>query len=142
MHDRPKEEIYKLLIDSYRLRMEDEYTFTGDADVDSIYGGSADGRRGFRRFVGLAHARPGLLPSWWNLEHSLAAEDFGMQEGEWSDLRCCVEKSDIIEHYKDKMMPMQLRMLAEAVYGTGLNGQGPEAAARMRQLMMMSERAK
>jgi hypothetical protein len=33
--------------------------------------------------------------------------------------KLAVEKSDIQEYYKDSMMPMTLRMVAENVYGGG-----------------------
>ena len=42
----------------------------------------------------------------------------------WSRLDCCVEKGDIIKHYDgNPLMPMQLRMFVEEVYGTGPGGQ-------------------
>jgi splicing suppressor protein 51 len=41
----------------------------------------------------------------------------------WQDLRRSVEKQQVIEHYGDSKMPMQLRMLAKAVYGRSLMGQ-------------------
>jgi mitochondrial splicing suppressor protein 51 len=39
LQDQPEDTVYKLLIDSYRLRMEDEYVFKGDVYDDSLYGG-------------------------------------------------------------------------------------------------------
>jgi splicing suppressor protein 51 len=39
------------------------------------------------------------------------------ENDEWSDLNFAVEKEDIIEHYKDPMMPLLLRFIAEKVYG-------------------------
>jgi splicing suppressor protein 51 len=42
------------------------------------------------------------------------------KSGAWSDLRSRVSMQDVIESYGDQKAPMQLRMLAEAVYGAGL----------------------
>lgn len=40
-----------------------------------------------------------------------------------------VEKSDIMDYYKDPMMPMTLRMVAENIYGGGYGiGQRPMPA--------------
>jgi mitochondrial splicing suppressor protein 51 len=65
LHNRPEEDVYKLLIDVYRFRMEDNYTLEGDADADadSIYGEATDGgAAGFRRFLRLAQRKSALLP--------------------------------------------------------------------------------
>jgi len=71
LHNRPEKDVYKLLIDTYRMKMEDQYKFEGDADVDSIYGGASDGKSGFERFLKLVEApsKRHLLPSWWSPEH-------------------------------------------------------------------------
>jgi splicing suppressor protein 51 len=54
----------------------------------------------------------------------------------WSSLSRAVEKSDIVEHYGDPTMPMQLRMLGEQVYGSGPAGQ---PGASMMELQMRIE---
>jgi splicing suppressor protein 51 len=54
----------------------------------------------------------------------------------WSSLNCAIEKGDVIEHYSDPMLPLQLRMFAEQIYGTGPGGQSGSA---MLQLQMMAE---
>ncbi|ORY12644.1 putative MYND domain protein [Clohesyomyces aquaticus] len=136
LHDRPPTDVYKLLVDAFRLRQEDDYKFTSDVDSDSIYGGRAHSLPGFRRFLGLASSRPGLLPPWWNDDSKRECEAYGMNKDNWSDLRTCVEKHDIIEHYGDSRFPMQLRMLGESVYGTGPMGQD---GTGMRKMMMMQE---
>ncbi|KAK4103156.1 putative MYND domain protein [Parathielavia hyrcaniae] len=119
LHDRPETDVYRLLLDAYRLRVEDDYSMDGDADEDSLYGGAPSGLNGFRRFLRLAGSRPVLLPPWWEAEKQGECERLGMDSLQFQDLRCAVEKSDIIEHYGDPRFPMQLRMLAEAVYGRG-----------------------
>lgn len=59
-----------------------------------------------------------------------------MTAGQWFDLGASVEKGDIIEHYGESTFPMQLRMFAEAVYGTAPGG---TSGGAMRQMMMMME---
>ncbi|KPM35422.1 hypothetical protein AK830_g11166 [Neonectria ditissima] len=136
LHDRSETDVYRLLIDSYRLRVEDDYSFDGDAPRDSIYGGSPNGLKGFNRYLNTAQSRKGLLPDWWDQKKRSACLALGMDSSQWQDLRCAVEKSDIIEHYGDAQFPMQLRMFAEAVLRRGPGGvDGTE----MRKLMVSME---
>jgi mitochondrial splicing suppressor protein 51 len=136
LHNRPEADVYKLLINTYRLRLEDDYKFSGDVDVDSIYGGAPNGYKGFNRFLGKIEAKNrALLPSWWSKEKAEECEKLGRRNGR-SSLSSTIEKGDIVEHYGDPLMPMQLRMFGEQVYGTGPGGQ-PGAA--MMQVQMMAE---
>ena len=135
LHDRPKQDVYKLLIDCYRLRAEDDYNLEGIAPADSIYGGAQDGQQGFRRFLRLAQGNEGLLPPWWSQENSAECEAVGTNAG-WSSLASEIQKSDIMEHYGNPKMPMQLRILGEQVYGRGPGGQGGATAV---QFGMMAE---
>jgi len=136
LHNRPEKDVYRLLIDAYRLRVEDNYKLEGDVDANSLYGGAPNGLTGLKCFLRLAGSRRGLLPPWWNAEKQRECEDFGMDSSQFQDLRCAVEKSDIIEHYGDPRFPMQLRMLAEAVYRCGPGGQNGTA---MRKTMVAME---
>lgn len=138
LHGRPEEDVYKLLIDTYRFRMEDNYNLEGDADMDSIYGGAPDGRQGFQRFLRLAQKKSGLLPSWWTRDKVAECVAVGMmrRNNGWSDLSRAIEKSDVVEHYGNPLMPMQLRMFGEQVYGRGPGGQNGDS---MRMVQMMVE---
>lgn len=129
-------DVYRLLIDAYRMRVEDDYNMAGETDEDSIYGGASDGLRGFKRFLQLASSRQGLLPPWWNASKQETCERVGMDGSHWQDLRCAVEKSDVMDHYGDSRFPMQLRMFAEAVYQRGTGGANGTA---MRMLMVAME---
>ena len=117
--------------------MEDNYKFKGDGDVDSIYGGARDGRQGFSRFLRRAESRPGLLPPWWTAEKAAECMKFGTKRGEWSELACAIEKSDIVEHYGNQNMPMMLRMFAEQVY----DGKTSQSAQGMLSLQLRLEDA-
>ncbi|KAK7216906.1 hypothetical protein V2G26_004909 [Clonostachys chloroleuca] len=123
LHNRPETDVYRLLIDAYRLRVEDEYTMDGKIDNDSLYGGSGSGLKGFRRFVDRVASHVGLLPSWWNAEKRACCERLGMDPSQWQNLCRAVEKSDIIEHYGTPFFHMELRMFAWKVLGTGIGGQ-------------------
>ncbi|KAF9207771.1 hypothetical protein BGZ49_010593 [Haplosporangium sp. Z 27] len=121
LHDRSETDVFKLLIDTYRMRMEDMYKFEGGAEADSVYNGSPDGSEGFKRFLKLAESRPKLLPAWWSQKKATECLEFGASD-EWASLAAAVDKLDLIKHYGNDRMPMQLRMFGEQVYGTGPGG--------------------
>ncbi|KAL6866581.1 hypothetical protein J3F83DRAFT_761635 [Trichoderma novae-zelandiae] len=137
LHDRPETETYQLLVDAYRLRVEDTYTFRGEFMEGSLYATGSSGLRGFRKFLKKAATIPGLLPPWWNAESKAACERLGMDRSQWSDLRCAVEKSDIIDHYKDTLFPMKLRMFGDAIYGW--NPSGTDGTGMRKQMMAMEQ---
>ncbi|KAL9094327.1 MAG: hypothetical protein Q9165_003468 [Trypethelium subeluteriae] len=82
LHGYSEKMTYQLLIDAYRLRMDDQYVWTGDVDEDSIYSGECDGQAGFKRFLKKAERRAGLLPSWWTPEKSEACQEMGRTGGD------------------------------------------------------------
>ncbi|EQL02299.1 hypothetical protein G6O67_007491 [Ophiocordyceps sinensis] len=131
LHDRSEKDVYGLLIDAYRLRAEDMYKIEGEADADSLYGGAADGLRGFKLFLERVERCPGLLPPWWDANKKEECETLGMTASQWHNLRARVEKSDIIKHYGEPKFPMQLRMFAEAVYGRAPGGTNGTSMRRM-----------
>lgn len=137
LHNRPKEDVYKLLIDSYRLRMEDDFTFTGTPLRTSIYGLATDGREGFTRYLRRMEKgyRRVLLPPWWTREHSKACVEFGMQDG-WYSLSAKVDKFKITQYYQEATMPMEMRLFAEFAYGRGPGGQ---SAIRILRIMKRKE---
>lgn len=115
LHNLPEKEAFTLLIDCFRMRVEDEYAFGGN--TIGIYNGEQP-LPPFKKFLSLAESRPALLPSWWNPEKRRECERLAVN-GEWSNIKAAVEKSDIQDHYNDNMMPMKLRILGEKIYGKG-----------------------
>ena len=109
----PEKEAFVRLIDCYRMRVEDDYKYAGDPR--GLYN-EEDPLDDFQEFLNLAQKRKGLLPTWWNGEKRQACERMAVNGTQWACMNHAVEKSDIIEHYGDPMMPMRLRMLAELVY--------------------------
>ncbi|KAF2033096.1 hypothetical protein EK21DRAFT_59221 [Setomelanomma holmii] len=133
LHDRTEKDVYKLLIDSFRVREADEHNIESKTMPNSLYSGAASSIQPFRQYIAQASARK-VLPSWWNDEKRKECEAFG-ESGAWNDLRRRVSKREIVEHYGDQKVPMQLRMFAEAVYGVGLMGQ--DGTSMRRQMMQM-----
>ena len=135
LHDRPEKDLFKHLIDCYRLRMDDDSKFSSSVDRDSLYGRSPDSIAGFQRFLRTAGTREGLLPSSWSAEKAEQCIQAG-RTGDWSDLSKKIAKADIIDHYGDGNMPMQLRYLGEQVLGSSPGGQ---SGTGMVQMQMMIE---
>ncbi|KAK5462436.1 hypothetical protein LTS15_002148 [Exophiala xenobiotica] len=73
---KPFQDVYKLLIDAYLLRLEDDYKFSGNVDADSIYGGAPNGYGGFRRFLLKVEKKDVMLPQWWSREKQTALKDW------------------------------------------------------------------
>ncbi|KAF8427948.1 hypothetical protein EV426DRAFT_528816 [Tirmania nivea] len=114
LHSLPKQEVYKLLIDSYRLRIDDMYTFQGE--LIGLYN-QENPVREFKRFLLLAEKNGKVLPKWWNLQSKAECVQLGLKKGGGSELVHAVEKADVQDQYGDNLMPMKLRVLAEKIYG-------------------------
>jgi splicing suppressor protein 51 len=119
LHGRPEAEVFTLLIDSYRMRMQDESAYSLSMPKNSLYDGG-DPAVGFREFLNKAKARGGVLPSWWTDEKADACVAKGGERDQWSTLQKTTSKAAIQEHYKDNMAPMKLRLLAEEIIGTNV----------------------
>ncbi|KAG8525247.1 uncharacterized protein KY384_008891 [Bacidia gigantensis] len=121
LHRLPEKEAMKQLVDCYRLRVEDDYAFGGDNR--GLYSGDeAEAMPDFKRFLNKCEKK-GVLPSWWSKEKRRELERRVRDRNEKDGIGCvyfAVEKSDIQEKYGDNIMPMKLRMLAERIYGKGL----------------------
>lgn len=134
LHDRPKKDVYKLLIDSFRMRQQDDMKLENKTHPNTIYTGAASSIEPFQKYLAQAKTRPGLLPPWWTPETKSECEAFG-ESGAWQDLRKKVTKEDMIKHYGDDKAPMQVRMLAEAIIGVGSMGQnGAAMRGHLRQM--------
>lgn len=131
LHDRPEKDVYKLLIDSFRMRQQDDKKLENKTTPRSVYTGASSSIDPFRKYLAQAATRPGLLPPWWTSEKQKECEAFA-ESGAWQDVRKKVTKEEVIQHYGDEKAPMQVRMLAEAVYGAGSMGQ---SGAGMRQVL-------
>jgi splicing suppressor protein 51 len=110
-----------MLIDTFRMRCEDDYTYGGHNH--GIYGDGSP-LPAFHDFLTRAKAA-GMLPKWWSEEKEKECERMAMED-DYYNIKYTVEKRDIQDHYKDNMMPMSMRMVAEGIYGGGYGmGQRP-----------------
>ncbi|KAF9404565.1 hypothetical protein BGZ94_004095, partial [Podila epigama] len=135
--DRDPEDVYRLLIDTYRLRVEDDYNLSGEVSEGSLYDGG-DGVDDFLRFLALVDEKKHLLPPWWTEESKVKCMELATTDGETYSysLQRAVQKGDISDYYHNSLMPMQMRMFGEQVIGTGPGGQRGEG---MLQMMVQSE---
>jgi len=119
-HNMSEKEAFTFLIDSFRLRQEDEYQRTGEVECDSVYDGAETSLPGFLDFLNLAQTRVGVLPPWWNKEKRVACVQLGCKKGGWEYLGRAIESSDILEHYGSIVTSLNLRVLAEKIYERGV----------------------
>jgi splicing suppressor protein 51 len=131
LHDRCEKDVFKLLIDTFRLRYIDEYTFEGKINNGTVQAGEENSKPAFQQFLNLVQSKSGILPPWWSIDKTEECVAFGMESGDWSDLHHAVDKQGIIDHYGEGLMPMQMRMLYEKISGRGLMGQSGEGMLRM-----------
>lgn len=118
LHDLTEKDAFIRLIDCYRMRAEDDYKYAGDPR--GIYDDD-DPLPDFQHFLDLAEKRKRLLPKWWSEEKRVECERLARDVTQWACLAAAIEKSDVMEHYGDNLMPMKLRMLAEEIYGKKIN---------------------
>ena len=132
----PRQEALRQLIDSYRLRIEDEYTMRGNAG--GLYAGD-DPLPDFRRYLTSAEKLEQsrrVLPSRWTKQTRMCCERMAVKDA-WADINCAVEKSDIVAHYRDPLVPMKLRSIAVRVEGghayhySHISRIGPPSAANL-----------
>ncbi|KAF9728397.1 hypothetical protein PMIN01_13530 [Paraphaeosphaeria minitans] len=134
LHDRPETDTFKLLIDSFRMRQADDFQYEKRTTPPSIYTGAPSSTEPFRQYLDRATACQNLLPSWWDPKKIEECVAFGMSRA-WSDLKKKVTKHEVIQHYGYEKMPLQLRLLAEVIYGRGTMGEsGSEVRRLMRQM--------
>lgn len=109
----PEKEAFRQIVDSYRLRVEDVYVFDGDACA--LYA-EQNPVADFEDYLYVAEKKGGILPRWWSREKRGECVQMGCRS-ETCNLYHAVEKSDIVEAYGDRLMPMKLRMIAQMVTG-------------------------
>jgi splicing suppressor protein 51 len=104
---------YKLLIESYRLRDEDEYKFRGDVAVTldpTAPNSSRKHSNAFKRYLLKAEKREGLLPPWVTALHTKGCVNMGAEHPDYSR-KGWVEKQNIIEHYGNPLFPCSFACL-------------------------------
>ncbi|KAI8675360.1 hypothetical protein NCS57_00437100 [Fusarium keratoplasticum] len=122
LHDRSERDVYRILIDSFRFRLEEQCQHEGKPAKGTIYEDHDDSLPDFKRYLETAASRNNLLPPWWTPEKQRECEAFGMSGTNFQDLHMALEQFSVTCQYGDSRFPSQLRMLAEAVYGKGVGG--------------------
>ncbi|KAJ4292748.1 hypothetical protein N0V90_009411 [Kalmusia sp. IMI 367209] len=114
LRDRPEKDVYKLLIDAFRMRQADTFVFGRKKGLGSVYTGAASSIGGFCEFLGTVEQKyRAHLPAWRSADKKKECEEFREKGEDWSSSRMKVAKDGLMEHYGDDSMPMQLRMFAE-----------------------------
>jgi splicing suppressor protein 51 len=120
------------------MRQFDQNKFGGRPEPNSVYTGATSSITGFRDFISYASRNRGnILPAWWNADKLKECEEFGRNGGDFSTLKKPITKEGLIAHYSDAMIPAQVRMLAEAIYGSPVAGSG--TGAHMRKHLVAAE---
>lgn len=115
---------YHLLIDTFRLRCDDDYTW--GQHHHGIYGENPP-LPVFDDFLVRAK-RVNVLPNWWNEVKEGQCKTIAMVDS-YFNIKFATEKSDVQEKWEDNLMPMKMRMAAENIYGGGYGmGQQPMTA--------------
>ncbi|CAM6085172.1 unnamed protein product [Calypogeia fissa] len=85
-----EKECFTRLIDSFCMRVEDEYVYGGN--IIGLYNGN-NPLPDFKKFLHLAESRPNLLPPWWNKQKREECERLAVLEDYWSSINyiCCRE---------------------------------------------------
>ena len=135
LHNMSEQDAYCALIDSYRLRVNDEHNFSGVIKEFSLYADNPQPLQGFQRYLDRVEEKARLLPPWWSVEKRRACENLAQNRNQWSCIFFAVEKHDISDFYKNSTKPMQLRMFAEEVEGWNVSGQGARSGAAMAAMM-------
>lgn len=109
--------VYDALIDAHRLRRDDECESYGIKCNLCL-------RRSpwpdFERFLDQAEVSR-LLPEWWSNDKRAICRLFALRRGLWNKLDCKTKESDVVEYYRDDLMPTKLRVLAQRITGWPVN---------------------
>ncbi|KAH7134207.1 hypothetical protein EDB81DRAFT_762530 [Dactylonectria macrodidyma] len=117
---RSRDEVNRILVDSYRLRMSDMSAAANDADLRDMYHKFRNCPAGFYHFTVMAVQQDGIIPKWWgerNLGRCLhQLED--LRSGQDSGVSDHIDQDVVIDRYgKDMSFPVLLRLLAAKAYG-------------------------
>ena len=143
LQNRPREDVFQLLSDTFRMRREDKYTFEQDVQEGSVYAGGSPRSelKNFRAFLqnatNLDGQRPNhkrLFPVWWSSGEIEKCIEVAKTD-EDAKVEYAVEKQDIQDFYQQNDMPMQLRMFGEALDGTTIAGQSGSTMLQLRAAM-------
>lgn len=120
LHGRPEDDVYRLLIDSYRLHSFDKFHFEKANKLGTIFAGATDSANDFSSYLSAAAGRPLLLPRWWTRANHQDCVRMGLRHAQFHDLHVQLSHAMVVDYYRDASFPTQLRLFAEQVLGRPL----------------------
>ena len=119
LHGRSEKDTFKLLIDSFRLRMEDQYRGARMLARGTIYDmRSDDSSAGFSMWLPEVESRVGVLPDWWSKEKANECVRYGMEADDNDTcLSTIPSQISLLNYWEDESVLAQLRMFAERIEG-------------------------
>lgn len=87
--------MYQRFIDSYRLRLDDDYVW-GGGNLHGLYA-REEPLPDFKKYLNKAKQAK-VLPSWWQPANDKELIEMALSD-DWANINYAVEKSDITEHY-------------------------------------------
>lgn len=118
LHDRPEGDVYRILIDAYRLGVSDTDKRLDPSERDDM-GIFIGGMAGFLLFLDAVASRQELLPPWWSIEKKRACLDFGADNSHGCDLSVSITKNDLLDYYGSLFFLVELRIFMQQVTGRG-----------------------
>lgn len=117
---------FRRVIDSYRLRVEDEYLETGSAEPKSLYGLRAKGimdappRDHFMAYVHRALKKQ-FLPPWFTNDRNLLQELYTFATTDFlSNINYAIETAELSEYHRKRGLPYEMETLRDlALYIEG-----------------------
>jgi len=109
LHGLPRDSVYLVVIDSFRLREQDSIT------KDETEPGNTPDK--FQKYLDLLESRNGMAPAWWDRASRSTCVARAMQKKSQPNIHSTLSQKDILDFYRDPVMPTKLRALAAKVYG-------------------------
>lgn len=115
-------EIFRRLIDLYRLRVDDTYVW--DGQLIGLYANRTSSDKNqlpikhFQKYLKKAQRCQGFLPSWWNDQAREECIRIACDPNGGSYIGQTMQKSDIQQAYGDQTMPLVMRMQGEKIFGS------------------------
>ncbi|EGG02183.1 uncharacterized protein MELLADRAFT_91496 [Melampsora larici-populina 98AG31] len=115
----PQGEIYKRIIDLYRLRCDDECVWDGvRVGLYATDKGPGLPIAHFQSYLTKAQRCPNYLPSWWNEKAKEECIRIACDPQGKTYIGTRMAKADIQKAYNDSSMPMLMRMIGEKIFGS------------------------
>jgi splicing suppressor protein 51 len=116
LDSRSEKDVFKLLIDSYRLRVFDDRPHCNDYHLHANV-------QDFGVYLRRAERQGRLLPEWWCDDTGVECLLFASAGEDWSSAVTDITEEEITRYYPEILMVLQMRIFAEQVHGHGPGGE-------------------